>query len=109
MKFWHDVWCGNESLKNMFLNIYTLVNLKEETVRYHMGEQGHTGWDLKLRRNLNDWEMEKVASLLYKLEKVKLGSEIEEDRRVWSKNLKGVFSVCSYHKSLEEESPRFTL
>lgn len=110
VKFSHDVWCRNESLKSRFPNIYNLTNLKEGMVRQHMEEQArYTGWDLKLRRNLNEWEIEEMASLLYKLEKVKLGSETEEDRRVWSKSLKGVFSVCSYYKSLEEDSPQFTL
>lgn len=97
-------------MKSKFPNIYNLANLKEVTVRQQIGEhEGHEGWDLKLRRNLNDWKMEDVATLLRKLENVHVGLVFEEDKRVWSKTSKGVFLVCSFYNSLGEESPRFTL
>lgn len=83
VKFWSNAWCGHESLKDMFPNIYNLAILKEGTVRQHMGEhEGHEGWDLKLRRNLNDREMKEVTTLLRKLENVHVGSVFEEDKRV---------------------------
>ncbi|XP_015169282.1 uncharacterized protein [Solanum tuberosum] len=49
--FWFDKWMGGMSLKDRFLDIFTLAQHQQKTVAEMWTQQG---WDLILRRNLND-------------------------------------------------------
>lgn len=50
------------------------------------------GWNFKFRRNLNDWKMERVSSLLNEVE-IFVGTTIEPDKLRWRHTTKGSFSV----------------
>lgn len=51
-------------------------------------------WNLRPRRNVNDWELEEVSMLLELLEGYHLGS-CEEDERVWLLDMDTGFLVES--------------
>ena len=54
--FWNDIWCGQEALKHVFPVLHSLSQGQEATVLW-TGQ----GWNLFLRRGLNDWEMTTVS------------------------------------------------
>ncbi|KAG5620465.1 hypothetical protein H5410_005683 [Solanum commersonii] len=57
------------------------------------------GWNLSFRRFLNDWEIERVASLLEKLGGTSLDANAT-DRVIWKHNKEGKFTVnCAYKHS----------
>ena len=67
MKFWKDLWCENQSLKDAFPNLFNLAVNKEGWVADAWEEDGVRGsWGLRFNRHLNDWEVGEVESLLSK-------------------------------------------
>lgn len=56
-------------------------------------------WDLQLRRNLNDWELEIIASFHNTMAEFNF-LNMEEDRLLWQKDSTGMFSVSSAYKEL---------
>uniref|UniRef100_A0A0V0IIW1 Putative ovule protein n=1 Tax=Solanum chacoense TaxID=4108 RepID=A0A0V0IIW1_SOLCH len=56
--FWNEIWKGDDSLRNLFPNLYTLSLQRSATVAQVWSQQG---WNLVFRRALNDWEIENVA------------------------------------------------
>lgn len=59
--FWDEIWKGDDSLKNLFLNLYTMSLQRSATVAQVWNQQG---WNLVFKRALNDWEITDVARLL---------------------------------------------
>ena len=98
--FWQDVWCGENSLKSQFPDLFRLARFKDATV-YQMlswnGEQIH--WNLSLVRSPNDWEEESVCNLLANLASVEIRSQ-ESDELVWPHDPKGSFSIRSFCNAL---------
>ncbi|WMV14110.1 hypothetical protein MTR67_007495 [Solanum verrucosum] len=76
-QFWHDGWIDQGPLK---------------------------GWDTSFRRMLSDWEVDRVVSLLGKLEGNNIATS-DADKVLWKHNKDGNFSVSSAYKrgSLAEE------
>lgn len=65
VKFWDHVWCGDVSLRNSFPSIYSLACDKEASVsNYLQVSDGATIWDIRLQRDICDWEEEELLSLL---------------------------------------------
>lgn len=56
-------------------------------------------WKIELRRNLNDWEMDEMASLLRIVGNIYLRNEVEDSLR-WFYSKNGVFSVSSYRNRI---------
>uniref|UniRef100_M1A3E7 Uncharacterized protein n=1 Tax=Solanum tuberosum TaxID=4113 RepID=M1A3E7_SOLTU len=58
--FWEDKWNGATPMKQLHPELYMLCQQKQATVATMWIGQG---WNLFLRRHLNDWEIEKVIAL----------------------------------------------
>ena len=59
VRFWKDIWCGNNSLREAFPSLFALVNSKDAWVADcwdYLGEEG--GWNPRFSRSFNDWEVE---------------------------------------------------
>lgn len=94
--FWHDKWAQQGTMKQQHPEFFTLSQQQHATVA--MMWTGH-GWNLFLRRHLNDWEMEKVAEFYNSVagfNKLNGGENILK----WSKDKNGKFSVNSAYKGL---------
>ena len=97
--FWHDVWCGDRSLKTQFPSLFRMARHKNATVLdvvFWNGDVYH--WDLSFVRSLNDWEEDSICSLLALL----AGKEVlpqGNDVIVWPLNSKGSFSIKSFCSS----------
>ena len=57
--FWMDKWCGNEALSQSFPQLFTLAGHKNAKVcEVWDSSMGQGGWNLRLARDFNDWEMD---------------------------------------------------
>jgi len=87
--FWEEVWAGQASLKDSFPDLFSLSLQKVATVKEMRDAQG---WNLKFRRPLNDWEVNRMVELLNILERYKELSN-SEDKLIWAPDTQGKFSV----------------
>ena len=55
------------------------------------------GWDLNFRRQLNDWEVERVVDLLKEVDTFR-GTIMEPDRLRWRHSSEGSFTVNKVYK-----------
>jgi hypothetical protein len=98
--FWHDVWCGEQPLKNLFPKLFTIACAKDVWVAQTM--QVHNGsihWHVLFTQPVHDWEVEVVSSffeLLYS-QRVRHGGE---DILCWIPSKRKSFEVKSYYQVL---------
>ena len=60
-KFWKDLWCEDQMLKEAFPNLFLLAIDKDGWVSDAWEEGGELGcWSPRFSRRLNDWEMGEV-------------------------------------------------
>ena len=67
IRFWHDRWIGDNSLKNLFLDLYVCSAVKDACIFevLWMPEGGTVRvWDLRFYRAFEDWELAASYSLL---------------------------------------------
>ena len=94
--FWHDVWCGDRSLKTQFPNLFRMARHKNAMVHdmiFWNGDVYH--WNLTFVRSLNDWEEGSIYSLLALLASKEVLPQ-GNDVIVWALDLKGSFSLKSF-------------
>ncbi|XP_060190615.1 uncharacterized protein LOC132619869 [Lycium barbarum] len=94
--FWDDKWIGHEPLKQLYPDLYTLCFQQQATVAELWTRQG---WNLHLRRHLNDWEMERIAAFYSTVDQFNnlIG---ERDTMVWKIDNKCLFTVNSAYRDL---------
>ncbi|KAE8663292.1 RING-H2 finger protein ATL79-like [Hibiscus syriacus] len=57
--FWNDVWLGEVPLKDLFPRLYALsINKMGKVVEFRANNAAGWVWDIQMRRNLLDWEIE---------------------------------------------------
>ncbi|OVA01987.1 hypothetical protein BVC80_1469g12 [Macleaya cordata] len=108
VRFWDDLWCGVIPLKSRFPAVYSMVYNKSALVADVMRVEGNcTSWDLGLRRQINDWEMDELATLMEVLDQFRRGQDMH-DIRIWAPDEKGIFSVKSLYLLLtKDQRPKF--
>lgn len=96
VQFRTNLWCSSLPLCIIFLNLYNLAEGKSDSIKSHMiRSRVLCSWNVRLRRNLNDWEIEDMRSLLDILENGSVGSSELEDDRVWVPDVQKGFFVRS--------------
>ncbi|RVW53000.1 Suppressor of mec-8 and unc-52 protein-like 1 [Vitis vinifera] len=89
VRFWTDHWCGNEALSQVFPQIFALAACKNAVVDEVWDPRlGQGGWNLRLGRDSNDWELGLIEELLFLLRDIRVTPE--EDSVLW----KGGGSDC---------------
>ncbi len=59
IKFWHDSWCGDQPLREHFLELFRLARTPESKVADHFRFHGSTcHWDIEFSRMFQVWEVE---------------------------------------------------
>ncbi|RVW89084.1 LINE-1 retrotransposable element ORF2 protein [Vitis vinifera] len=86
VKFWKDLWCGNQALEEAFPILFNLSVNKEGWVTEAWEEDKVGGsWGLRFNRHLNDWEVGEVESLLRKLHPLTIRRGVEDlFRTIWT-------------------------
>lgn len=93
------MWCENQSLEDVFPNLFNLTINKEGWVAEAWEEDEVGGsWGLRFNRHLNDWEVGEVESLLSKLHPLTIRRGVD-DLIGWRENKNGTFSVKSFYSS----------
>lgn len=116
---WHDCWCGDQSLRVVFLVLYDNFRDRDASmasllVRSSMGER--QSWHSRFLQDFNDLELDLVASFLRLLEshipitedgdKVKWRLKKNEEFDIRSLyNAKGFYFCPSLERHMESEGP----
>ncbi|RVW96497.1 LINE-1 retrotransposable element ORF2 protein [Vitis vinifera] len=104
VKFWKDLWRGNQSLEEACPMLFNLSVNKEGWVAEAWEEdEGGGSWGLRFNRHLNDWEVGEVESLLSKLHPLTIRRGVEDLFR-WKENKNGTFSVKSFYSSFSRDA-----
>ncbi|MCH80347.1 ribonuclease H protein [Trifolium medium] len=100
VKFWKDVWVGNQSLEHRFPRLFGISVQQNEMVQ-NMGVwmNGEWRWELLWRRQFFVWENELVRELGEVINTPLLSEEV--DRWVWKPNEEQGFSVKSLYLWLD--------
>jgi hypothetical protein len=107
IRFWHDVWCGEMTLKKAFSDLYDIARNKDALVAAHMvSESGSLQGDVSFIQTAHDWEVDVLASFFTLLYSIRVRSE--GDAKLWrTLSNEGKFVVSSFFKVLacKEEDP----
>jgi hypothetical protein len=61
IRFWEDIWCGDQALKDAFPVLYSIANNKGASIADNMElSNGTIQWNIQFSRLFHDWEVEVV-------------------------------------------------
>ena len=103
IRFWEDLWWGNQTLCSQFADLYRVISVKNLTVSNVLGNSLPLSWNFNFRRNLMDSEIDLLQRLMSSLNSV-LFSPSSSDSRAWSLSSSGLFSVKSFFLALSKVS-----
>ncbi|RVW74561.1 Copper-transporting ATPase PAA1, chloroplastic [Vitis vinifera] len=99
VSFWTDHWCGNEELAQTFPQLFELAVQRNASVNEMWDSSlGQGGWNIRLFRNLNDWELDALGELLQLLRDLR--TSLEEDAVIWKGESHGLFRIRDAYKLL---------
>ena len=93
VSFWHDNWCSNRPLKELFSSLYRFSLNQEDTVASVLVSQGvdqSHGWNVTFGRDFNDWELDQVVDF-FSLLHSHTPRGVGVDKLVWRPSRKGSF------------------
>ncbi|XP_034692384.1 uncharacterized protein LOC117919321 [Vitis riparia] len=97
VKFWNDLWCGNEALSQSFPQLFALAVHRNATVNEVWDSSlGQGGWNIRFSRDSNDWELDAIGELFHMLRDLKISSE--EDSVLWKGRGHGSFRIRDAYK-----------
>lgn len=100
IRFWHDQWCGDMALKEVFPVLFGIAYKKDASVADHLESIGASNqWDVSFTREAHDWEVDVLASFLRVLYSTRMSRE-SEDKLWWVAPQKRLFKVRSFYSSL---------
>ncbi|RVW56152.1 hypothetical protein CK203_080775 [Vitis vinifera] len=103
IRFWEDLWWGNQTLCSQFADLYKVISVKNLTVSNVLGNSFPPSWNFNFRRNLTDSEIDLLQRLMSSLSSV-LFSPSLSDSRAWYLSSSGLFSVKSFFLALSKVS-----
>ena len=95
VKFWHDVWCGDNPLSMCFPKLFKLV-VEAYEVDLMQFPNGALYWDLEFLWAIQDWELKALSIFLDVIYGVLLRG-IGEDKMCWTLAKSRSFEVSSYY------------
>ncbi|RVW86004.1 putative ribonuclease H protein [Vitis vinifera] len=99
IRFWTELWCGNNVLSQGFPDLFSMAAHRNITVEECWDQNlGQGGWNLRLIRDFNDWELGLVGNLLVELRDYRVN--LEEDSVIWKKGEDGLFKVKKVYSVL---------
>jgi hypothetical protein len=99
VSFWHDIWCGDRTLKEMFLAFFDIACNPEAMVadllRCH-NDSIH--WDLTFNKYTQDWESDSLMELLNLLY---VNLRLGDARQQWENRINGKKMIRTIEQTLE--------
>jgi len=96
IRFWHDLWCGDSVLKEVFPDLFGIARVKDASVADNMEVLGgSTQWNVSFVREAHDWEVDVFASFFQVLHATRVNRD-RADRLWWVASKKGLFKVKSF-------------
>jgi len=96
IKFWKDIWLGHITLGEEFPSLHIIAAEPNSTIA---SNRSNDIWDLRFRRNLNDWELNDIFAFFAKLQPCSFSPQ-EPDRLKWGNSRKGHYTVKEGYHSL---------
>ena len=97
---WHDCWCGESPLKEVFPILLECAGDREASVASVLSRlNGGVEWNVTFIRNFNDWEMDGVTTFvhfLYSHSPVFMDSDI----LWWRLKKNGLFDIGSFYHAI---------
>ncbi|WKA03325.1 hypothetical protein VitviT2T_021440 [Vitis vinifera] len=103
IRFWEDLWWGDQSLGVRFPRLLRVVMDKNIPISSILGSTRPFSWNFNFRRNLSDSEIEELESLMQSLDHLQLSPSVP-DKRSWSLSSSGLFTVKSFFLALSQIS-----
>ena len=103
IRFWEDLWWGNQTLCSQFADLYRVIYVKNLTVSNVIDNSFPLTWNFNFRRNLTDLEIDLFQRLMSSLSSV-LFSPSSADSRAWSLSSSGLFSMKFFFLALSKVS-----
>ncbi|KAF3651267.1 putative transcription repressor MYB6-like [Capsicum annuum] len=100
VSFWNEKWLIYQPLKISHPNLYRLAVNPYSTVAQN---RAGTSWNLLLRRNLQDWELEEIFDL-YKILEDRTINPWASDKLRWGSSSKGSYSVKAGYSKLSAQN-----
>jgi hypothetical protein len=73
VSLWHDRWCSDRSLKEIFPGLFGCSLTQEDTIGPALVPQGigqPRRWNIRFGRGFNDWELDQVVAFFSLLGRV---------------------------------------
>jgi hypothetical protein len=79
IRFWHDIWCGDQTLKEAFLDMFNSACVKDALVADHLELSNDSyRWNVRLIRTSHNWDVDVFASFFYLLYSLRLRCGVED-------------------------------
>jgi hypothetical protein len=96
IRLWHDVWCGDQPLKEAFSRLFSIACCKEEWVVDNMQiSNGLIQWNVSFVRSVQDWEVDLVFAFFGVLNSLRWRPS-DEDCIWWIPSKRKKFEVRSF-------------
>ncbi|KAM2274954.1 hypothetical protein ACFX1S_044697 [Malus domestica] len=100
VKFLEDGWLAGGPLNEQFPRLFLLSRKHSHNISSFVEVSSNSlSWNCDFRKNLNEMKIEEVATLLQKVEEVRL-SPSKMDNRRWNLEASGLFTCKSYRSLL---------
>ncbi|RVW92334.1 putative ribonuclease H protein [Vitis vinifera] len=83
IRFWEDLWSGNQTLCSQFAGLYRVISVKNLTVSNVLSNSFPLSWNFNFRRNLTDTEIDLLQRIMSSLSSVFFSPSLA-DSRDWS-------------------------
>uniref|UniRef100_A0A2N9IUG7 RRM domain-containing protein n=1 Tax=Fagus sylvatica TaxID=28930 RepID=A0A2N9IUG7_FAGSY len=104
VSYWHDVWCGDRSLKEMYPDLFAISCSPDSMVADLMRRHNDVlHWDLTFIWYIQDWESDSLLALLELLYANPIIG-IGKDTIYWGLAKSKCFTVGSYYRALSGET-----
>ena len=80
IRFWEDLWLGNQTLCFQFAGLYRVISVKNLTVSNVLSNSFPLFWNFNFRRNLTDSEIDLLQSLMSFLSSVLFSPSLTDSR-----------------------------
>jgi hypothetical protein len=75
-RFWHDLWCGDTVLKEVFPDLFGIARVKDAFVADNMEILGGSiQWNVNFVRKAHDWEVDVFASFFQVLHSTRVNRD----------------------------------